>query len=105
ADRLGYKPHERSPSAEQLVWTLTKELKACLDAATAHKAEWNPLPPPPLNEMLDLFERWSNQLTDVVSMMDDMSWNGIARFYYNGQVVSEQPVGQFLWFILFDAIH
>ena len=26
ADRLSYKPHDRSPSAEQLVWTLTSEL-------------------------------------------------------------------------------
>src|SRR5262245_25717161 len=37
--------------------------------------------------------------------MDEASWNRMAQFYYNGKVVSEQPVGQFLWFILFDAIH
>ena len=24
---LSYKPHDRSPSAEQLVWTVTNELK------------------------------------------------------------------------------
>jgi uncharacterized damage-inducible protein DinB len=105
ADRLAYKPHDRSPSAEQLVWTLTNELKACLDAATQYRAEWNPQPPPTLNEMLQLFEQWSNQLTDVVSKMDEASWNRVAQFYYKGKVVSEQPVGQFLWFIMFDAIH
>ncbi len=44
AGNPGYKPHERSPSAEQLVWTLTKELKACLDVATRHRAEWDPAP-------------------------------------------------------------
>jgi len=55
--------------------------------------------------MLALFEGWSNELTDVVSRMDDESWNRTAQFYYQGKVVSEQPVGQFLWFILFDAIH
>jgi uncharacterized damage-inducible protein DinB len=105
ADRLSYKPHDRSPSAEQLVWTLTNELKAALDAATEFKAEWNPRPAPPLNEMLSLFEKWSHQLTDVVAAMDEDSWNKTAHFYYNGKVVSEQPVGQFLWFLLFDAIH
>jgi uncharacterized damage-inducible protein DinB len=104
-DHLSYKPHDRSPSAEQLVWTLTSELRACLDAVTQNKAEWKAQPPPSLNEMLELFERWSNELTDLVSKMDEASWNGIAKFYYNGKVVSEQPVGQFLWFILFDAIH
>ena len=33
-DHLSYKPHDRSPSAEQVVWTVTSELRACLDAAT-----------------------------------------------------------------------
>ncbi|MGI8743796.1 MAG: DinB family protein [Bryobacteraceae bacterium] len=105
ADRLTYKPHDRCPSAEQLVWTLVSELKACLDAATQYKAEWSAIPPPPLNEMLRLFEQWSTELTEVVSKMDETSWTRVAHFYYNGKVVSEQPVGQFLWFILFDAIH
>jgi uncharacterized damage-inducible protein DinB len=105
SDQLGYKPHARSPSAEQLVWTLTSELKACLDAVTHHRAEWNSQPPPPLDEMVALFEQWSNELSDRVSKMDDASWNRLAQFSYKGKVVSEQPVGQFLWFILFDAIH
>lgn len=104
-DTLSYKPHERSPSAEQVVWTMAKELKSCLDAATQYKAEWISQEPPPLKEMLELFERWSNQLTERVEDMDDASWNRVAQFYYNGKVVSEQPVGQFLWYILFDAIH
>ena len=105
ADRLSYQPHDRSPSAEQIVWTLTSELRACLDAATQFKAEWKVEPPPPLREMVDLFERRSNELSDVVSNMDEASWNRAVQFYYNGKVVSEQPIGQFLWFIFFDAIH
>jgi uncharacterized damage-inducible protein DinB len=104
-DHLQYKPHDRSPSAEQIVWTLTWELRSCLDVVTQNKAEWKPLPAPPLPEMLELFERWSNELTDHVARMDEASWNRVAQFYVNGKVVSEQPVGQFLWFILFDAIH
>ena len=55
--------------------------------------------------MVQLFEQRSNELIDRVSKMDEASWNRTAQFYYNGKVVSEQPVGQFLWFILFDAIH
>jgi len=104
-ERLGYKPHDRSPSAEQLVWTLTNELRSCVSAASDYKAEWKAEPAPPLAEMVELFERWSNELTDIVGKMDEPSWNRVAQFYYNGKVVSEQPVGQFLWFIHFDAIH
>jgi uncharacterized damage-inducible protein DinB len=55
--------------------------------------------------MLERFEKWSNELTELVAKMDEASWNATAQFYYNGKVVSERPVGQFLWFILFDAIH
>src|SRR6516162_3726626 len=58
-DRLSYRPHDRSPSAEQIVWTLTSELRACLDAATQFRTEWKVEPPPPLREMVDLFERRS----------------------------------------------
>jgi uncharacterized damage-inducible protein DinB len=105
ADRADYKPHDRSPSAAQLVWTLTKELEACLDAVIHNRGEWKVEPAPPLDEMVSLFEKRSNELTDLVEKMDEARWNGIAKFYYNGKVVSEQPVGQFLWFILFDAIH
>ena len=105
ADRISYKPHDRSPSAEQLVWTLTTELRACLEVARQYKTEWKADPAPPLEEMLSFFEHWSQELTDLVATMDDASWNRIAQFYYNGKVVSQQPVGQFLWFILFDSIH
>ena len=104
-DRLSYKPDDRSPSAEQLVWTLTWELNACLDVVKTNQAEWKSIPAPPLDEMLEMFERWSNEVTDVVSKMDEASWDRSAKFYYEGKVVSEQPVGTFLWFILFDAIH
>jgi len=104
-EALGYKPHERSPSAEQVVWTLTCELRSCLDVVIENRGEWKELPPPPFEEMLEMFERWSNELTDRVSKMDDAAWERVAQFYYGGKMVSEQPVGTFLWFILFDAIH
>jgi uncharacterized damage-inducible protein DinB len=105
ADRMDYKPSERCPSAGQLVWTLTSELRSCLEVAKQNRAEWRGDPAPPLPEMLGLFEKWSQELMDMVAAMTEESWNRNAQFYYNGKMVSEQPVGQFLWFILFDAIH
>jgi hypothetical protein len=65
ADRLSYKPHDRCPSAEQLVWTLASELRAGVDVVTQNEAEWRSEPPPPLDQMLELFERWSDELTDL----------------------------------------
>ena len=104
-DQLSYKPNDRSPSAEQLVWRLTSNLQACLGAVIEKKFERKAVPPPPLDEMLRLFEFWSNEIIDRVSKMDETSWNSTAQFYYGGKLASEQPVGTFLWFVLFDAIH
>jgi len=105
ADRLSYKPHERCPSAEQLACTLTSELQACVEVAKEGRTEWRQEAPPPFDSMLELFERWSEELLELVEAMAEPSWEKVAQFFYGGKVVSEQPVGQFLWFILFDAIH
>jgi uncharacterized damage-inducible protein DinB len=105
ADQMQYKPHERSPSAEQLAWTMTWELRSCLDVVKHNRAEWRLDPAPPLPELISLFEQWSNELTEEVAAMDEVAWDRTAEFYYNGKKVSEQPASTFLWMILFDAIH
>jgi uncharacterized damage-inducible protein DinB len=105
SDKLSYKPHEKSPTAEQLVWTLTTELRACIEAVTENKAEWRTDPAPPLDKMIEMFEQWSQELTELVSKLDEDGWNRTAQFYYQGKLAWETPVGQFLWFIMFDAIH
>jgi len=104
-DRLNYKPDERSPSAEQLVWTLTGALKSCIDAVKDNRAEAPGTEHPAFDEMLEMFERWSKELTEQVSRIDDKTWDQKAEFYHNGKLVSEQPIGTFLWFVLFDEIH
>jgi uncharacterized damage-inducible protein DinB len=55
--------------------------------------------------MLALYERWSKELIEVVSKIDDEGWDRKAQGIYQGKVVMEQPLSIFLWFILFDAIH
>ena len=63
---LSYKPDERSPSAEQLVWTLTYELKALIDVVDTGKSEWENITPPGLDEMIGMFEKWSTEILDKV---------------------------------------
>lgn len=104
-DQISYKPHERSPSTEQLVWTLTAELGACLEVVKDYKTEWQNIPAPPLNEMIEKYERCSSELIDRVSGISEADWDRVAQFYYEGKVAWEQPLGAFLWFILFDSIH
>lgn len=104
-EKLDYKPHERSPDARQLAWTLAAEAEACVDVLTKYQAEWKEVTPPPLAEMRTRFEKAWNDVTEKAAAMDDAGWAKKTQFLYGGKVVDEQPAGQFLWFILFDAIH
>jgi hypothetical protein len=102
---LTYKPAPDSPTAGQLVWTVANGMRTSLDVAIRFKFEWEALTPPPLDGMVKMFEQCSRDLVDRVSRMDDNAWNREAQFYHGGNLVSQQPAGKFLWFILFDAIH
>src|SRR5437868_4924500 len=104
ADRVDYRPHERSPSAEQIMWTMTNELRSCLMVVTQNRGEWNTEQPPPFSEMVRLFEQWLGELVDQVEKIDDAAWDGVAQCYVEGKVVNEQPVGQVRGDILLDAI-
>jgi len=102
---LSYKPHERSPSAQQLVWTLTSELKACIDVIDTGKADWSEAAPPALDEMIGMYEKWSNELIEKVSKADDAALEKNVQFLYQGAVIMDVPATQFLWDFMFDAIH
>ena len=104
-DRLKYKPDDRSPSAEQLAWTLAQEFQSCVEAITDFTGEWKVIPPPPIEEILKKFEQEAKKLGELVPKADDEAWDRVAKFYYEGKVVCEQPAGTFIWLCLFDSIH
>lgn len=104
-DRLDYRPHERSPSAAQLVWTLAREHAALCDLVDAGRLDWDSTPPRGYDEMVAIFNRSWKDLGEKVARLDDSGWNRKGQFVMGGKVAGEQPVGQFLWGFLFDAVH
>ena len=102
---LSYKPHDRSPSAEQLAWTITNEMKALNDVCETGKSEWADTKPPGRDEMIGMFEKWSTELLDKVATLDDAAQERNAQFLYQGKVVMERPTVELLWDFMFDAIH
>lgn len=105
ADRLDYKPHERSQSAHQIAWLMACEMETCVQVATEFKAEWNVSPPAPIHQVIEKFETSAKQLAEMVGRMEEGSWDRKAQFYYQGKMVWETTAGYFFWYILFDAIH
>jgi len=102
---LSYKPHDRSPSAEQLVWIVTSELKALIEVIDTGKSEWKNVTPPDLDEMIAMYEKWSTELLDKVAKLDGAAQEKNAQFLYQGTVVMERPTVEFLWDFMFDSIH
>ena len=102
---LSYKPHDRSPSAAQLAWTVTYEMKALIDVVNTGKSDWENITPPGRDEMIAMYEKWSTELLEKVAALDDSSQDRNAQFLYQGHVVMEKPMMEFLWDFMFDAIH
>ena len=105
ADKLDYKPHENSPDARQLAWTLTTELGAALELARTGETHFPTDPAPDLPALIAKFEKDYAALESHVRGMDDAAWTRKGALKSKGKVVMETPVGEFLWFLLFDAIH
>jgi uncharacterized damage-inducible protein DinB len=103
--RLDYKPHEKSPSAAQILTTIVTEHASCASLVETGRAEFKPTTVNSLAEAVAAFEKNWDDLERQVSAMDDAAWEKKGQFFSGGKMVSEQPIGGFLWFILFDAIH
>jgi uncharacterized damage-inducible protein DinB len=105
ADRMEYRPHPKSPSAAEVVRTMSAELGACVDAVDRGQVEWNPQPPTRREDML---ARWDKALADLgarLERLDDAAWERPVTMSSGGKAYPPMPLGAFLWFLLFDAIH
>ena len=106
AEQWDYRPHDRSPSARDLVWTLVGETAACCTFIESGRVDWNPLPAPrDVSSILAAFEREYDALTDKAAAIDGNAWNRPVQLFMGGQLYREAPLGEFLWYLLFDAIH
>ena len=105
SDRMDYKAHERSPSAQQLAWTITQELGAAIELCDTAETRFPTAPAPALDAMIAQFEKDYAGLEERVRKMDDAAWTKTGQLKSGGKVVMETPVGEFLWYLFFDAIH
>jgi uncharacterized damage-inducible protein DinB len=106
ADRWDYTPHALSPSAGSIVWTLVTETKACCDLVQQGHIDWHSEPSPGNpEEVKELHERHYQELTRLVSALDGDVWARSGQLRAGGTIMMEMPVGEWLWFFFFDAIH
>lgn len=104
-DKYHYRPHDRSPSTEQLVWTITSEMPACRGLIDTGQLTFEQKPAPAPDQMLALFNEHYTELLNRVGKMSEADWHKTGQFKMGDKVVMEQPVGQFLWMFHHDMIH
>ena len=104
-DQLGYRPHERSSSAGELVWQLATGHEGMVEMVRTGRMEGRAMPAPSLDAMIATFERSWRALREAAARLDDGGWRKPGQLLADGKVIVEKPLGEFLWFVLFDAIH
>ncbi len=105
-ERFDYRPHERSPSAAEIVWTLAREAKACCDLIDSGYVNWTAQPPPAEPEaIVSAFQDQYAALDERIQRLNESGWQNKAQLLIEGQIYREAPVGDFLWYLFFDAIH
>lgn len=106
ASRFDYRPHERSASAGEIIWTLALETKACCDLIDSGRINWKPEPPPhdPDSILAAFHQHWA-ALDGRLTQLDAAGWDKPAQLLVNDKLMREATVGEFLWYVFFDAIH
>jgi uncharacterized damage-inducible protein DinB len=104
-DRLDYRPHERSPSAGETVWTIVRGLYVRLDMASLAESDVILDPHPSFVEMLDRFEDTSCRHAAQLEGISGDQWSRIGKLRVGDRIGMEAPAGDIVWFFLFDAIH
>src|SRR5262249_25538542 len=85
-----------------MIWN---EFAICVNVVSERRGEWKDPPNQTLEEMTATFENAMKALKDGVAQLDEAAWDQTAKFYYQGKMVSELPISQFLWMCLFDGVH
>lgn len=105
-DQFDYRPHARSQSARELVWTLACESQACSDIIDAGRIDWQHRPPAGTPaEIVSSFQRNYAALSKRAAALDEKAWQRKVQFLVEGAIMQEPSLGQFLWYLFFDAIH
>ncbi len=107
ADRLDYRPHERSGSAGRIALGMARETDGLADIIERGSLEWAEGTSGKVSgpELVAAWEKAAARLSAAVEKLDDAKWAAPAEFRAGGQVVFAGPVRDHCWWILFDLVH
>jgi uncharacterized damage-inducible protein DinB len=106
ADKLSYRPNERSTSAGDLAWQIAEEQKCLCDLVDKGVIQWDRSErPATLDEIVSAYEKNTDALRKKLGKLDDQKFDSGGKFRMGENLVGESSVRDFLWGFLFDMVH
>lgn len=101
-----YRPDPKSRTAREIAWLIVREEIALADGLEKGAFEWAEVPAPAtMKEVLDLYEREHDKLTQRLQAVPASRWEGKVPFVYQGQEVMSEPGVESAFGFLFDMVH
>lgn len=105
-DRLDYRPHERSRSAQQLVAHLIgheQDLRELVETGNInHRLE---VPFTTMEEAIQIYRDAHAAVEQELAKVDEAAWSRVGKFILGGKPLMEMPCEGLAWMLLLDAIH
>ena len=106
AERLDYRPHPRSRSAQELIGHLIGHeldlVELCRTGSINHRMQ---VPFESLADALRIYRQAHQDLTPALSGLDDGAWESTGSFKVGGRTVMEATRRDLAWMLLLDAVH
>ena len=106
ADKLDYKPHERSNSAGGIAWQLAEEQRSLANVIETGVVQWETRPmPKSIDEIVAAWDSATEKLRAKLAGVDEAKWDAEAKMMMGENAVWTDTIGGMLWGFLVDMIH
>ena len=107
SDQPDFKPHPRSNSAKQLLWTFAVEERLILLALKNELKLGGGFPKAPetWSECYNAFRQTHTELVNALESANDDDFAGTVKFFTGPGTLGDYPKAEFMWFMLGDQIH
>ena len=106
ASQLGYRPHPRCRSSEELIGHLIGHAQDLVELAQTGKINHRiQVPFKSLDEGIDMYRKAHTSAEQAVGALSDATWESPGQFLLDGKVLYEYPRRDLAWLLHFDSLH